>query len=52
MKICVPLTNGVPDIKTMTAWRDIHVSPGNPHYPNTNWGILISDLVRVKIIKE
>lgn len=52
MKICVPLTNGAPDIKAMTAWRDIHVSPINPHYPNTNWGILTSTPVRVKIIKE
>jgi len=52
MKICVPLTNSMPDIKAMTSWRDIHESTSNPHLANTNWGILTSDPVRVKIIKE
>jgi hypothetical protein len=52
MKICVPLTNGLPDFKAMTTWRNPHISSSNPHYLNTNWGILISDPVRVKIIKD
>ena len=53
MKICVPLTtNGLPDTKAMTTWRDPHVSTTNPHERNTNLGILISDPVRVKIVKQ
>ncbi len=45
IKICVPFTNGVPDVCAMTNSHTLYES-------NTNLTVLTSDPVRVKIIKE
>jgi hypothetical protein len=46
-RICVPMTNGIPDLKAM------EMIPGqNPHYSNQNLGVAVSDAIHVRIIKE
>jgi len=48
-RLCVIMTNGSPDLKAMTDWRNI-TSLGNKFY--NDFGILTSPPLRVKIIKE
>jgi len=44
IRICVPMTNGVPDTKAMTSLHGLLMS--------TNFNVVVSDPVRVRIIKE
>jgi hypothetical protein len=43
IRLCVPMTNGVPDYEAMNL---------NKWFSNTRYGVIISDPVRVKVIKE
>lgn len=48
-RLCVIMTNGAPDLKAMTDWRNI-TPRGNPFYKD--FGVLTSPPLRVKVIKE
>jgi hypothetical protein len=43
-RICVPMTNGVPDTNAMTSLHGLVLS--------TNFSVIVSDPVRVKVIKD
>ena len=48
-RLCVIMTNGMPDLKAMTDWRNIS-SRGFKFYKD--FGVLTSPPLRVKVIKE
>ena len=49
MRLCVIMTNGIPDLKAMVDWRNV-TGRGVPFVKD--FGVLTSPPLRVKVIKE